>query len=174
MLFVSKRLIVPSLAIPALFAFVCFAADKDIAFSAKPVSAYPARQANDKVTIAAVPFDTDALAQSAFGKSNPNRFGVLPMLIVIQNDGSQSIQLENIRVEYMTPDRKHVEATPAKFNEVAKFEAIEGKTWAHPVLVRGHLLVEAAGLSLLWCCGLGHSAGRRGCPARWLPAFRGT
>ena len=95
MLFVSKRLIVPSLAIPALFAvfavFAVFAADKNsLTFSAKPVSAYPARQTNDKVTVAAAPFDTGALAQSAFGKSNPNRFGVLPMLIVIRNDSPQT------------------------------------------------------------------------------------
>lgn len=95
--------------------FAVSAADKNsLTFSAKPVSAYPAKQTNDKVTVAAAPFDTDALAQSAFGKSNPNRFGVLPMLIVIRNDSPQTIYLENIRVEYVTLDRKHVEATPAK------------------------------------------------------------
>jgi outer membrane protein assembly factor BamB len=35
-----------------------------------------------------------------------------------------------------------VSATPDRFSEVAKFKAIEGKTWNHPVLVRDVLLVR--------------------------------
>jgi outer membrane protein assembly factor BamB len=35
-----------------------------------------------------------------------------------------------------------VSATPDKFTEVARFQAIEGKTWNHPVLVRDTLLVR--------------------------------
>jgi outer membrane protein assembly factor BamB len=35
-----------------------------------------------------------------------------------------------------------VKATPAQFVEVARFPAIEGKTWNHPVLVRNLLLVR--------------------------------
>ncbi len=35
-----------------------------------------------------------------------------------------------------------VEATPERFREVARFQAIEGKTWNHPVLWRGRLLVR--------------------------------
>jgi outer membrane protein assembly factor BamB len=35
-----------------------------------------------------------------------------------------------------------VKATPDKFTEVAKFQAIEGKTWNHPVLVGDVLLVR--------------------------------
>lgn len=38
-----------------------------------------------------------------------------------------------------------VEASPQQYREVARFQAIEGKTWNHPVLVRGKLLVRNAG-----------------------------
>ena len=35
-----------------------------------------------------------------------------------------------------------VDVTPSEANEIAKFQAIEGKTWNHPVLNRGRLLVR--------------------------------
>lgn len=35
-----------------------------------------------------------------------------------------------------------VSATPDKFTEIARFQAIEGKTWNHPVLIRDTLLVR--------------------------------
>jgi outer membrane protein assembly factor BamB len=37
-----------------------------------------------------------------------------------------------------------VQANPAKWVEVAKFQAIEGKTWNHPVVANGRLLVRNA------------------------------
>jgi hypothetical protein len=35
-----------------------------------------------------------------------------------------------------------VSATPDAFKEIARYKAIEGKTWNHPVLVRDTLLVR--------------------------------
>ena len=35
-----------------------------------------------------------------------------------------------------------VKATPERHEEVAKFEAIQGKTWNHPVIAGGRLLVR--------------------------------
>jgi len=37
-----------------------------------------------------------------------------------------------------------VSADPKKFNELAKFQAIEGKTWNHPVVAHGNLYVRNA------------------------------
>ena len=37
-----------------------------------------------------------------------------------------------------------IEATPARHRQIARFQAIEGKTWNHPVVTRGRLLVRNA------------------------------
>ena len=47
-------------------------------------------------------------------------------LIVITEDGDLAL----------------VRATPDKYEEVARFEAIEGKTWNHPAIAQGRLLVR--------------------------------
>lgn len=89
-------------------------ADNDKAkFGVRPAAEYPHRQTSEKVTIAAQPYETDEEAKQAFGKINPWRFGVLPVLIVVQNDGPDSINLEKILLSYELPDRTRVENTPA-------------------------------------------------------------
>src|SRR5260370_34968128 len=80
-------------------AAVTFADKKgDSKFSPGPASSYPTRQTNDKVTVAAVPYDTEELAHPAFGKLNPNQYGVLPVLVIIQNDTEQALRLDHIQV----------------------------------------------------------------------------
>src|ERR1700739_3643261 len=74
---------------------------KDAAkFSPGPASSYPAKQTNDHVTVAVVPYDTEELAHTAFGKLNPNQYGVLPVLVIIQNDTDQALKLEHLDEEY--------------------------------------------------------------------------
>ncbi len=93
------------------------AADKDKdkeRFAPGPASSYPARQTNSKVTVAVEPYDTEAKARPAFGKMNPYELGILPVLVVIQNDTGQALDMRQIRVEYMSTDRQRIEATPAK------------------------------------------------------------
>src|SRR5260370_19652273 len=95
-------------------AAVTFADKKgDSKFSPGPASSYSTRQTNDKVTVAGVAYDTEELAHTAFGKLNPNQYGVLPVLVIIQNDTEQALRLDHIEVEYTGVDRRHVEATPA-------------------------------------------------------------
>src|SRR5437899_1647688 len=103
-----KRLIVPSIVLPSI-ALLCApaatAGDKEAAlrFSTRPAASYRSHQTNEKVTIAAVPFYRDDQARAAFGKANPNQIGVLPVLIVIQNDSNQTLFLENMRVQFLPP-----------------------------------------------------------------------
>ncbi|MGA2878419.1 MAG: hypothetical protein ABSG13_05665 [Bryobacteraceae bacterium] len=88
--------------------------NKDAAkFSPGPASSYPARQTNDHVTVAAVAYDTEELAHTAFGKLNPNQYGVLPVLVIIQNDTDQALKLEHLDAEYTGVNGHQVEATPA-------------------------------------------------------------
>src|SRR5258706_8524508 len=100
----------------ALFAAIALAAaaDKDQRFIPGRATSYATKQTNDKVTIAAVPYVTEDQVKSAFGKLDPNKHGVLPVLVVIQNDSSQSLRMDEIKVDYILPDRTKVEATAAK------------------------------------------------------------
>lgn len=90
-------------------------ADKkgDSKFSPGPAASYSTRQTNDNVTVAAVAYDSEELAHTAFGKLNPNQYGVLPVLIIIQNDTDQALKLDHLEVEYTGVDNRHVDATPA-------------------------------------------------------------
>lgn len=88
--------------------------NKDAAkFSPGPVASYPAKQTNDHVTVAVAAYDTEELAHTAFGKLNPNQYGVLPILVIIQNDTDQALKLDHLEAEYTGIDGSHVEATPA-------------------------------------------------------------
>lgn len=90
-------------------------ADKkpDGKFAPGPVSSYHSKQTNDKVTVAAAPYDTEELAHTAFGKLDPNQYGVLPVLVIIQNDTDGALKLDHLEAEYTGVDGRHVEATPA-------------------------------------------------------------
>jgi hypothetical protein len=97
----------------ASIAFVAFAADEKTTFQAKPAASYAHKQTSEKVTIAAEQFITDEQAKEAFGKVNPWRLGVLPVLVVIQNDSPAAVRIDRIQFTYVLPDRSKVEATPA-------------------------------------------------------------
>ena len=92
-----------------------FAADKEIQkFEVRPAAEYKARQTISKVTIGTQVFVSDEEARPPFGKNNPYKYGVLPVLVVVQNDGQQAINLDGMKVEYMTADRSRIFATPAR------------------------------------------------------------
>lgn len=87
--------------------------DKDKShFAPGPASSYPAHQTLDKITIAAVPFTSEEQARLAFGKANPNRYGVLPVLVIMENGTGKALRLD-LQAEYVDPGNRHVEATPA-------------------------------------------------------------
>jgi hypothetical protein len=91
-----------------------FAADKEPAkLNIRPAADYPAHQTNSKVTVAAAAYVSDDDAKPAFGKNNPYQYGVLPVLVVIQNDSDQAMRVDRMKMEYTAQDRDRVQNTPA-------------------------------------------------------------
>ena len=97
----------------SLLFLVSIAFGQNTTFQARPVSEYPHKQTSEKVTIAVEQFITDDQTKDAFGKVNPWRLGILPVLVVIQNDSAVAVRIDRIQFTYILPDRSKVEATPA-------------------------------------------------------------
>src|ERR1035441_2842665 len=90
------------------------AADKETPFKAAPAVSYASHQSNAQITIGVDPYVTLDKVQLAFGKLNPGQFGILPVLVVIQNDSDKAIRLDRLKVQYIGPSHERIEATPAK------------------------------------------------------------
>jgi hypothetical protein len=91
------------------------AVDKDHpAFHPPPAAELPNRQTNDQVTIAVDPYTAGDKMKAAFGKLNPYQYGILPVLIAVQNSSGQSIKMDGMKAEYVGPHGDRIEATPAK------------------------------------------------------------
>ena len=86
--------------------------DKDKPFKPSPASSYPNHQTLDKITIAAIPYVTEEQQKEAFGKAQPIKHGVLPALVVMQNNTGKTLRLD-LQAEFEDPGGRHVEATPA-------------------------------------------------------------
>jgi len=91
---------------------VALAADQP-KFDPGAITDYPNRQTFEQITVAARPYVTPELVRRAFGKLNPNQHGVLPVLVLMENGGENTLSLADMRIEYVMPDRRRVEATPA-------------------------------------------------------------
>jgi hypothetical protein len=106
--FVFKRL--------ALFMSIAaaFAADKETPFRAGSASSLPNKQTDAQITIGAEPYIVPEKVKAAFGKLDPNDHGILPVLVVIQNDSSNAIRLDRLRASYNGSGRNRIEAIPAK------------------------------------------------------------
>jgi len=87
--------------------------DKDKKFVPPPISSIAAKITNDGVTVAAVPYNTAEQAKAAFGKVNPYEHGILPVLMVIQNDSKNAVRLDRMKIEYIDRDRERIDNTPA-------------------------------------------------------------
>jgi hypothetical protein len=106
--FIFKRLVL-FLSITA-----AFAADKEPAvFHVGAAADYAHHQTNAQVTIGVDPYVDGEKVKAAFGKLNPYELGVLPVLVVIQNNGNKSIRLDRIEAVYNGPNGDKVNATPA-------------------------------------------------------------
>ncbi len=83
--------------------------DKDH-FAPAAASSYKGSVTIDKITIAAVPYLSDEQVKAAFGK-DPNKYGVLPVLVVIENNTGKALKL-NLEADFVGGEGKHEEATP--------------------------------------------------------------
>jgi hypothetical protein len=90
------------------------AADKETPFKAAPAASYASHQSNAQITIGVDPYITGDKMKLAFGKLDPYQYGILSVLVVIQNDTGKAIRLDRLKAEYVGPNHDRVEATPAK------------------------------------------------------------
>ncbi|MDQ2842855.1 MAG: hypothetical protein M3Y72_17815 [Acidobacteriota bacterium] len=104
----------------ALFA----AADKS--FQPGPPTEY-AHQQSENVTVGAKPYDNEDLVNDAFGKKiDFPKYGVLPVLVVIQNKREKALDLRDLEVSLVATDGRHAKAVAP---EDLPFLATAGK---HP------------------------------------------
>ena len=78
-----------------------------------PAASY-SHQTSEKVTIGVKAYFDDEDTRPVFGKNNPYNYGVLPVLVVIQNDTGKTIRVQPLQAVWVSPSRERVDATPAK------------------------------------------------------------
>ena len=105
-----------------LTASALWALDKGDGFSVRPAEEYPNHQTQEKITVAAVPYTTQADQKAAFDKARPYDYGILPILLVIKNDTGKVVSVD-LETQFVTKDDQHVDPTPAK--DVQVFEGIQ-------------------------------------------------
>ena len=89
----------------------------DKGFKVAAPDQYP-HQENGKVVIGSKAFDTEEATSSVFGKkADLNRYGILPILVVIRNNRSQTLDLNGLEVK-LTASGSHSVA-PLEPQEVA-------------------------------------------------------
>ncbi|MGA8027885.1 MAG: hypothetical protein WB992_12135 [Bryobacteraceae bacterium] len=70
-----------------------------------------AHQSSDQVTVGAKPFDNEDLTAQAFGKKTDLlKYGVLPVLVVVENKRAKALDLQDIEVNLVGADGRHVTA----------------------------------------------------------------
>ena len=59
-----------------------------------PADVYPAHQVQGGVTVSVRLIGTGCVIERVFGKINPAKLGIVPLSMVIQNDGTEAIRTE--------------------------------------------------------------------------------
>jgi hypothetical protein len=100
------RFVISSIAL-AVAAAVAGTSAEDKPFRAGAASAY-AHQTSEQVTIGAKSYDTQELTAEAFGKKTDLlKYGVLPVLVVIENKRQKALDLRNLEVNLVAADGRH-------------------------------------------------------------------
>lgn len=88
----------------------------------EPAASYPGHVTQEKITIAAKPYNTDELAKSEFGKAKPHQYGITPVLVVIQNDTGKALTL-NLKAEFVSEAGSHGDALPP--DDVVRWQGVQ-------------------------------------------------
>jgi hypothetical protein len=100
------RFVISSIAL-AMAAAIVVASAEDKAFRPGAASEY-AHQTSEQVTIGAKSYDTEELTAEAFGKrTDLLKYGVLPVLVVIENKRQKTLDLRNLEVNLVAADGRH-------------------------------------------------------------------
>jgi len=121
-----KRLLFRLIWIVPLSITAALAADNKAPFTSAPAASYPGHQTLDKITIAAVPFTSEEQAASAFGKVRPYKYGIMPVLVIIQNDTGKALRL-NLTAQFVDARNRHVDAMPA--SDVVVYDGSRKDSW---------------------------------------------
>ncbi len=110
----SRKIRLRRKALIALLSITAVAADKAAPFKPLPAADYESKSAFDKVIVAVEAFDTEEKTQTAFGKIHPPRYGVVPFLIVIQNDRPTPLDARALVFRYKARGENEIDATPSQ------------------------------------------------------------
>jgi hypothetical protein len=103
----GTRFVISSIALAWALAGTGGAASDNI-FRPGPASG-DAHQSADEVTVGAKPYDNEDLTAEAFGKkADLLKYGVLPILVVIENKRQKPLDLRNLEVNLVSADGRHV------------------------------------------------------------------
>ena len=119
------RFVTPSITLVALLA-AAYGGATEKALEIGHATDY-AHQTSEEVTVGAKPFSNQELVSTAFGKKTDLlRYGVLPVLVVVENKRGKALDLRDLEVNLVAADGRHASAVSP---EDVPFMATAGK---HP------------------------------------------
>lgn len=95
---------------------MALAVNKKVEFKVteEDLAKHPQKVTAEQVSMAATPYIEADRAKPLFGgKANPYDNGILPVLIMIRNEGAETISLQSMLVEFIGATRQKLEAIPA-------------------------------------------------------------
>ena len=94
-----------------------------------------AHQSSGKVTIGAKPYSSEELTAEAFGKKTDLlKYGVLPVLVVVENKRQKTLDLRNLEINLVGADGRHV--GPIAPEDIQYLRTSSARTSVTPMPVR--------------------------------------
>jgi hypothetical protein len=97
----------------ACFSIATLPAADNAAFRPKPATEYANAQKTSGLVVAVQAYSSEEQTKLPFGKLNPNKYGVLPVLLLMSNQSDKALRLEKMTIKYVTKDKQDIEAVPA-------------------------------------------------------------